>query len=135
MGESCVIRGIRGATTVENDTESEVISAVELLLEEIIRKNDIEPEMVASVFFSATDDIRSVFPAKALRKFEGWTYVPVTCMQEIPVINSLPSCIRVMLHVETTKSQSDIEHVYQAGATVLRPDLTKKLEFKKKDMV
>jgi chorismate mutase len=122
-----VIRGIRGATTVESDTEMEVISAVEKLMAEIIQVNEIDPDMVASVFFSATEEIRSVFPAKALRKFEGWTYVPVTCMKEIPVSNSLPFCIRVMIHVNTTKSQKEIQHVYQAGATVLRPDLTKRI--------
>ncbi|MGG3557587.1 chorismate mutase [Peribacillus frigoritolerans] len=121
-----MIRGIRGATTVESDTEMEVISAVEKLMVEIIQVNEIDPDMVASVFFSATEEIRSVFPAKALRKFEGWTYVPVTCMKEIPVSNSLPFCIRVMIHVNTTKSQKEIQHVYQAGATVLRPDLTKR---------
>ncbi|MCM3167559.1 chorismate mutase [Peribacillus frigoritolerans] len=122
-----MIRGIRGATTVERDTEMEVISAVEKLMAEIIQVNEIDPDMVASVFFSATEEIRSVFPAKALRKFEGWTYVPVTCMKEIPVNNSLPFCIRVMIHVNTTKSQKEIQHVYQAGATVLRPDLTKRI--------
>ncbi|MBT2649263.1 chorismate mutase [Bacillus sp. ISL-34] len=122
-----MIRGIRGATTVEKDTEMEVISAAEKLMAEIIQVNEIDPEMVASVFFSATEEIRSVFPAKALRKFEGWTYVPVTCMKEIPVSNSLPFCIRVMIHVNTTKSQKEIQHVYQAGATVLRPDLTKQI--------
>lgn len=122
-----MIRGIRGATTVERDTEMEVISAVEKLMAEIIQVNEVDPDMVASVFFSATEEIRSVFPAKALRKFEGWTYVPVTCMKEIPVSNSLPFCIRVMIHVNTTKSQKEIQHVYQAGATVLRPDLTKRI--------
>ncbi|GAA1371786.1 chorismate mutase [Peribacillus frigoritolerans] len=122
-----MIRGIRGATTVESDTEMEVISAVEKLMAEIIQVNEVDPDMVASVFFSATEEIRSVFPAKALRKFEGWTYVPVTCMKEIPVSNSLPFCIRVMIHVNTTKSQKEIQHVYQAGATVLRPDLTKRI--------
>ncbi|MED3834879.1 chorismate mutase [Peribacillus frigoritolerans] len=122
-----MIRGIRGATTVESDTEMEVISAVEKLMAEIIQVNEVDPDMVASVFFSATEEIRSVFPAKALRKFEGWTYVPVTCMKEIPVSNSLPFCIRVMIHVNTTKSQKEIQHVYQAGATVLRPDLTRQI--------
>ncbi|AMM93680.1 chorismate mutase [Peribacillus simplex] len=121
-----MIRGIRGATTVEKDSEMEVIAAVEKLMAEIIQVNEIDPDMVASVFFSATDEIRSVFPAKALRKFEGWTYVPVTCMKEIPVSNSLPFCIRVMIHVNTAKSQKEIQHVYQAGATVLRPDLKQK---------
>ncbi|MGE7184744.1 chorismate mutase [Peribacillus sp. NPDC006672] len=121
-----MIRGIRGATTVEKDSEMEVIAAVEKLMAEIIQVNEIDPDMVASVFFSATDEIRSVFPAKALRKFEGWTYVPVTCMKEIPVSNSLQFCIRVMIHVNTAKSQKEIQHVYQAGATVLRPDLKQK---------
>ncbi|WP_285766225.1 chorismate mutase [Peribacillus sp. SI8-4] len=122
-----MIRGIRGATTVEKDTEAEVISAAEKLMAEIIQVNEIDPDTVASVFFSATDEIRSVFPAKALRKFEGWTYVPVTCMREIPVNNSLPFCIRVMIHVNTAKSQEEIKHIYQAGAIALRPDLVKKV--------
>ncbi len=120
-----MIRGIRGATTVEKDIESEVVNAVEKLMIEMIAANQIDPEMVASVFVSATDDIRSVFPAKALRSMDGWKYVPVTCMAEIPVENSLKQCIRVMLHLNTTKSQEEIQHIYQAGAKVLRPDLTK----------
>lgn len=120
-----MIRGIRGATTVERDTESEVVAAVENLMNEMIAANEIDPEKVASVFVSATDDIRSIFPAKALRSMAGWQYVPVTCMAEIPVENSLKLCIRVMLHLNTTKSQEEIQHIYQAGAKVLRPDLTK----------
>ena len=120
-----MIRGIRGATTVEHDTELEVVKAVESLMIEMIAANQIDPEMVASVFVSATSDIRSVFPAKALRSMDGWKYVPVTCMAEIPVENSLKQCIRVMLHLNTTKSQEEIQHIYQAGAKVLRPDLTK----------
>lgn len=118
-----MIRGVRGATTVEQDTETEVVAAVENLMNEMIAANEIDPEMVASVFVSATDDICSVFPAKALRSMDGWRYVPVTCMAEIPVENSLKLCIRVMLHLNTTKSQAEIQHIYQAGAKVLRPDL------------
>ena len=118
-----MIRGVRGATTVEQDTETEVVVAVENLMTEMIAANEIDPAMVASVFVSATDDIRSVFPAKALRSMDGWRYVPVTCMAEIPVENSLKLCIRVMLHLNTTKSQAEIQHIYQAGAKVLRPDL------------
>lgn len=118
-----MIRGIRGATTVEHDTETEVLVAVEKLMLEMIAANEIEPEAVASVFCSTTQDITSVFPAKALRNIEGWKYVPVTCMQEIPVKNSLASCIRLMVHVNTSKNQQEIKHIYQAGAKVLRPDL------------
>lgn len=120
-----MIRGVRGATTIAQDTEVEVLEAVEKLMIEMIDANQIDPEMVASVLISVTDDIRSVFPAKALRSMDGWKYVPVTCMAEIPVENSLQLCIRVMLHLNTTKSQEEIQHIYQAGAKVLRPDLTK----------
>lgn len=120
-----MIRGIRGATTVERDTEMEVISAVEKLMAEIIQVNEIDPDMVASVFFSATEEIRSVFPAKALRKFEGWTYVPVTCMKEIPVSNSLPFCIRVMMRKYDKISRDTA--CLPGRATVLRPDLTKRI--------
>jgi chorismate mutase len=119
-----VIRGVRGATTVEHDTEAEIVAAVEELMAEMIAANEIEPEMVASVFVSATDDIRSIFPAKALRSMDGWKYVPVTCMAEISVENALKKCIRVLLHLNTTKSQAEIQHIYQAGAKILRPDLT-----------
>lgn len=118
-----MIRGVRGATTVQVDTDIEIMTAVERLLREMIELNSIEAEDVASIFISMTEDLRSAFPAKALRKIDGWTYVPVVCMQEIPIVNSLPLCIRVMLHLNTNKEQTQIQHVYQEGAIVLRPDL------------
>lgn len=123
MGGRSMIRGVRGATTVQVDTDIEIMTAVERLLREMIELNSIEPEKVASIFISMTEDLRSAFPAKALRKIDGWTYVPVVCMQEIPIVNSLPLCIRIMLHLNTDKEQAQIHHVYQEGATVLRPDL------------
>lgn len=123
MGGRSMIRGVRGATTVQVDTDLEILTAVERLLREMIELNSIEPEKVASIFISMTEDLRSAFPAKALRKIDGWTYVPVVCMQEIPIVNSLPLCIRIMLHLNTDKEQAQIHHVYQEGATVLRPDL------------
>jgi chorismate mutase len=118
-----MIRGVRGATTVDNNEEAEIVEATRLLLSGIIRDNEIEPENVASVFISVTEDLTSAFPAKALRQFEGWTYVPVMCMREIPVPGSLQSCIRIMIHLNTEKPQQDIHHIYQAKAVVLRPDL------------
>ncbi|MBT2701453.1 chorismate mutase [Bacillus sp. ISL-40] len=122
-----MIRGMRGAITVNQNTEEAIITATEELLEKIIEENHIQPELVASVFISTTEDINAVFPAKALRKFEGWTYVPVMCMQEMPVPNSLKMCVRIMMHVNTTQSQEDINHVYLKGAKVLRPDLSNSL--------
>ncbi|MEY2192273.1 chorismate mutase [Neobacillus sp. BF23-41] len=122
-----MIRGMRGAITVNQNTEEAIITATEELLEKIIEENHIQPELVASVFISTTKDINAVFPAKALRKFEGWTYVPVMCMQEMPVPDSLKMCVRIMMHVNTTQSQEEINHVYLKGAKVLRPDLSNSL--------
>jgi chorismate mutase len=118
-----MIRGVRGATTVQTNTEGEIISKTEVLLKEMIDKNKIQADFVASIFISVTDDITAAFPAKALRSLEGWTYVPVMCMREIPVPGSLNYCIRIMMHLNTSLSQQDIHHVYLEGATQLRPDL------------
>ncbi|NHC39101.1 chorismate mutase [Bacillus sp. MM2020_1] len=122
-----MIRGMRGAITVNQNTEEEIVTATEELLKKIIEENQIQPDLVASVFISTTEDINAVFPARALRKFEGWTYVPVMCMQEMPVPNSLTMCVRIMMHVNTAKSQDEIIHVYLKGAQVLRPDLRNSL--------
>lgn len=118
-----MIRGVRGATTVINNDESEILTATETLLKEMISKNTVNPDHVASIFISVTEDITAAFPAKALRKFEGWLFVPVMCMREIPVQDSLKFCIRIMMHINTTKSQEEIQHVYLENAIQLRPDL------------
>lgn len=118
-----MIRGVRGATTVNSNTEEEIISSAEELFAKMIELNKIKPEDVASVFISTTDDINASFPAKALRKFNGWKFVPVMCMREMPVPDSLKMCIRVMLHLNTEKLQNEIVHVYLKEAHVLRPDL------------
>ncbi|BDG36557.1 chorismate mutase [Saccharococcus caldoxylosilyticus] len=125
-----MIRGIRGAITVERNEANEIVDATETLLREMIRANDVAASDVSFVLISVTEDITATFPAQALRRLEGWTYVPVMCMREIPVPNSLPRCIRVMMTVHTTKKQEEISHVYLRDAVVLRPDLslTKKNE-------
>ncbi|GMB07875.1 chorismate mutase [Thermolongibacillus altinsuensis] len=119
-----MIRAIRGATTVENNDEQEIIAETEQLLKEMIRQNDVQAEDVVSVLISATEDLNATFPAKALRNIAGWTYVPVMCMREINVPNSLPKCIRVMMTVHTEASQRDVRHVYLRKAIQLRPDLS-----------
>ncbi|WP_042355268.1 chorismate mutase [Bacillus rubiinfantis] len=118
-----MIRGIRGATTVSSNTAKEILQATEDLIATMIELNKIQPNSVASVFISTTEDINAVFPAKILRKFPGWTYVPVMCMREINVPDSLSKCIRVMIHVDTDTAQNEIHHVYLRDAKVLRPDL------------
>ncbi len=118
-----MIRGVRGAITVELDEETVILDAAERLVKEMIGKNAIIADDVASVFVSVTDDLTSAFPAKVIRLQEGWTYVPVMCMKEIDVPNALQKCIRIMIHVNTNKAQKDINHIYLERAIQLRPDL------------
>ncbi|HLO11454.1 chorismate mutase [Neobacillus drentensis] len=122
-----MIRGVRGATTVTENSEEAIVSATEELLTNMIEMNEILPDSVASIFISTTEDVNAAFPAKSLRRFQGWTYVPVMCMREIPVQNSLNMCIRIMMHVNTSKSQEEIQHIYLNEAKSLRPDLDSRL--------
>jgi chorismate mutase len=118
-----MIRGIRGATTVEENSETEIYQATRELLDQIISVNNVEPEDVASVFATLTDDLNAAFPALAIRTIPGWELVPTLCAREIPVPNSIEKCIRVLIHVATERSQNDIKHVYLRRAAGLRPDL------------
>ncbi|MBM7552468.1 chorismate mutase [Thalassobacillus pellis] len=118
-----MIRGIRGATTVRDNDSEEIIDHSYNLIKEMIDANDVKAEDVVSVLFSATPDLNQAFPAKSLRKLKGWTFVPVMCMQEIDVPDSLGKCIRVMMTVQTKAGQEEIEHIYHHEARKLRPDL------------
>ncbi|WP_431088264.1 chorismate mutase [Paenibacillus sp. 8b26] len=116
-------RGIRGATTVANNDENEILEATCLLLEEIVSYNEVQPEDISNVWITVTHDLNATFPAKAIRQLDGWDMVPLMCSLEIPVEGSLPKCIRLMVQVNTVKTQREIKHVYLNGAQALRPDL------------
>ena len=117
------IRGIRGATTVEADKPELILQATRELLEEILAENEsMRPEDVGSAIFTVTDDLASTFPAQAARQM-GWGLVPMLCGREIPVPNSLPRVIRVLVHWNTELPQNEITHVYLRDAVKLRPDL------------
>lgn len=117
------MQGIRGAITVENDTREEVISAVKELLIKILEKNNISPEDIGAALFSATKDITSVFPAFAARQLPNWDLVPLFDAQQLYIENSIKKCIRVLLLVNTNKTQKEIHHIYLGRAQKLRPDL------------
>ncbi|KGX92159.1 chorismate mutase [Pontibacillus halophilus JSM 076056 = DSM 19796] len=120
-----MIRGIRGATTVSVDDCQEILTNTETLLRKIIEVNQLEADQVASIFISATNDMKTAFPAKALRQIEGFTFVPIMCMQELEIEGGLERCIRVMMHVNTSVPQQEVQHVYFEEAVKLRPDLVK----------
>jgi chorismate mutase len=117
------IRGIRGATTVTADEPDLILQATRELLEEILAENEgMQPEDVASAIFTVTDDLASTFPAQGARQM-GWGLVPMLCAREIPVPESLPRVIRVLVHWNTDLPQDRITHVYLRDAVKLRPDL------------
>jgi chorismate mutase len=117
------VRGIRGATSVTSDSPAEILEATRELVEELLRANGIvEFDEIVSVIFTTTSDLASAFPAEAARAL-GMNHVPLLCASEIPVRGSMPRCIRVLMHLNTDKAQSEVVHVYLRDAKKLRPDM------------
>ena len=117
------VRGIRGATSVGQDTADAVLAATGELLQEILDANELhEFGDVISAVFTTTPDLTSAFPAEAARSL-GMNHVPLLCASEIDVQDGMPRCIRVLLHVNTAKKQADMVHVYLRDAKKLRPDM------------
>jgi chorismate mutase len=122
QGEAPVVcRGIRGATTAAANTAEDILEATEELVKVLIHLNDLDPNDIASAIFTTTPDLTAWFPALAAREF-GWTEVPMICTHEMAVPGSLQKAVRVLVNVNTTKSASEIRHVYLKGARQLRPE-------------
>ncbi len=128
-----MIRGIRGATTVTENTSAAINDATRELLVEMLRANELavnaanptqeELEPLCSIIFTVTQDLNAAFPAEAARNGLGMKFVPLLNALEIHVPGRLSRAIRVMMHVNTDRAQRDIRHVYLRDAVVLRPDL------------
>lgn len=120
-----ICRGVRGATTIQKNKEEQIISETKDLLKKMLEKNHIDTEQIASILFTTTNDITAAYPAKAARDL-GMHQVPLLCFQEMRVENSLPLCIRILIHWNTNLPQDQIKHIYLNQAQQLRPDLIKK---------
>ena len=118
-----MLRGIRGAITVKKNSKAEILSATTRLLTDLLKANGVKPDEVASIIFTATRDLNAEFPARAARLI-GMNNVPLICAVEIDVPKSLKKCIRVLMHVNTGKSQDKIRHIYLEGAAVLRKEFS-----------
>ena len=116
-----MVRGIRGATTAEENTPEAILAATRELLTAIIAANDLRPDDVASAIFTTTPDLNAEYPAQAARAL-GWRDVALLCAREIDVPHGLEKCIRVLIHWNTTARAEEVRHVYRKGAVVLRPD-------------
>jgi chorismate mutase len=116
------VRALRGATTVDADTAERLTERVMVLLEAMLERNGVHHDDLVSIVFTATDDLHSAFPAAAARKL-GLGDVPLLCARELDVVDGTPRCVRVLMHLLTDRSRSDLRHVYLEGAKGLRDDL------------
>ncbi len=116
------VRGIRGATTVDENSEEAILQATRELLEQMAEANNVEPDEIAALLFTATPDLTAAFPAEAARQL-NWATVPLMSATEIDVPDALPQCIRVLMLWNAARSQEQITHIYLRRAAALRPDL------------
>jgi chorismate mutase len=116
------LRALRGATTLDADTEEQVIERTATLLETMLERNAIAKADIVSIVFTATPDIHAEFPAAAARKI-GMGDVPLLCARELDVTGAVGLCVRVMMHLYTEKEPAALRHVYLEGAVSLRDDL------------
>lgn len=122
-----LIRAVRGAITVDNNTIQDIHDAVCLLLKKIIETNDIATKDIVSCVFTMTNDLDAAYPAKFAREKFDFSLVPMICYQELDIKGSLRKCLRILLTYNCEKEQNEIKHIYLKGAKTLRPDLGKEL--------
>ncbi len=116
-----MVRAIRGATSVSEDSKEAILASTSELLTEVLGRNALATDDLISIIFTVTPDLRAEFPAVAARE-AGLTSIPLLCASEIPVPGALGMCIRVMLHCYMPRDR-EIHHVYLREARSLRPDL------------
>ena len=116
------IRGLRGATTVDEDTPDQLHRRVQALIATMLDRNDLSKDDLISIVFTATDDIHSMFPAAAARAV-GLGDVPLLCARELDIVGGTPRCVRILMHIESDRARGELHHVYLEGARNLRDDL------------
>ena len=116
------VRAARGAIVVAEDTATSVHASTGRLLASLLERNGVDHDDLISILFTATDDLRSAFPAEAARRM-GMGDVPLLCVREIPVAGAMPSVVRVLMHFHSERALDEVTHVYLDGAEKLRDDL------------
>ena len=116
------VRAVRGAVQLDRDEAEHMDERVAELLTAILERNSLTADDLISVWFTATPDLHSDFPAAAARKL-GIVDVPLICAQELDVTGAMPRVVRVLAHVETDRPRAEIQHAFLRGAAALRRDL------------
>ena len=126
------VRAVRGATQLDEDTREHMLARVAEMVLDVMTSNELSVDDFISIFFTATEDLNAEFPAYAARRL-GFDDVPLMCARELEIEGSMPRVVRMMAHVETHLSRSEITHVYLHGAARLRRDLTRVREVPDED--
>ena len=115
---------LRGAITLDADTREQVLERTAEMLAVLCQRNRIGPDQIVSLILTATDDVRSEFPAAAVRA-AGISDVPMLCAKELSIDadSAIPLCVRVLAHVYSDRPRTELRHVYLRGARQLRSDL------------
>ena len=112
---------LRGATTSEENSVLSITSAVEELLNELVSRNNLIPDQIISVTFSATKDLDACFPASIARRKTGWEKIALLDCQQMLVKDDLSKCIRLLAYVSLPNEQMP-QNPYLGEAKNLRPD-------------
>lgn len=115
---------IRGATTIQNNEEEDIIAGTKELLQETMRANKLDINQITAIIFTCTKDITATYPAKAAREL-GIINSALMCVQEMYVENSLSMCIRICIFYNNDNLSDKIQHIFIKDAIILRPDLIK----------
>lgn len=116
------VSAVRGAVQVDANERAAILAGTTELVTEVMARNSLVTDDVISVLFTATRDLTAEFPALAARKI-GFQDVPLLCASEIDVPGSMPRVVRLLMHVETARPRSELQHVYLRGAGALRLDI------------
>jgi chorismate mutase len=116
-----ILRGLRGATTAAANTREAILEATEELIRALQEANGFAPDDVESAIFTSSPDLTAEYPARAARRL-GWDSVPLLGASEVAVPDGVPRCIRLLLHLYTTKPARTLKHIYLRDAARLRPD-------------
>ncbi len=112
---------LRGANSVERNDAESILAATDLLMRELMTRNELSADAIVSCIFTLTEDLNAEFPAVAARAI-GLDRVPLLCTREVPVPGSLPRVIRAMVHYYAPEDHV-ARHVYLGEARALRLDL------------
>src|SRR5262245_53601420 len=109
------VKGVRGAIQLDGDDREAILGGADEMVREVLGRNQIAPEDLISIIFTATPDLTADFPAYAARRL-GLTDVPLLCATEMAVPHAMPRVLRLLAHVETERSRAEMRHVYLRGA-------------------